>query len=469
MRQLGSVLQSQLDHIFNPVRNGYLAETLVFAYLRESPVLRAFEGSPIDGAIYRGWREGESLPATAWARIEHARADTSDNCCINFDIKNRRLVERFRRLDGPEGSCWAGNDPTAFQRSQCAFIIVVFNASSGRSRDWIALVPIELYDGLVTKAQVVYNNVLLWSAVDLALHPYVMPMSFLPEAAARVDLASSGSATYINPWSGVELAYWKPRLASSAIATQGPRSSSTQTSASLTHLEWFRKAIEHSPESLKFELNDVQPLLGDFLLLYAPSKSSYLFEHKVNQFTIDGDRIVIHVFIEESKRNPFHPLRLWDFIFFHNHHLNMALCIPRNEVPDNFCTEASGVIDAPIACVQRWMIPLDEQGYWVTDMLRRIILPCARPPEVSLRLLPAALQSGDVLATDALRSRIQGEEEILEDPDFGEEREVENLRSMRAYGLHGLMCLLQDLCAHRSVPLPDLSSIHPLIAAVGGV
>ena len=80
--------------LFNSVRNGFLAETLVFAHLKDSPVLRAIEFSPVDGALYIPWRGTSSLPKLWSERLQATQSISSLPTCLNFDLKNRSLVER---------------------------------------------------------------------------------------------------------------------------------------------------------------------------------------------------------------------------------------------------------------------------------------------------------------------------------------------------------------------------------------
>ena len=93
--------------LFNKTRNAFLAETLIFAHLKRDPVLRAPEGSPVDGAIYLPFVNGWSLIDTWYARNSTAQASSQTRCCVYFDIKNRALAARRPETKTEAGLCWS--------------------------------------------------------------------------------------------------------------------------------------------------------------------------------------------------------------------------------------------------------------------------------------------------------------------------------------------------------------------------
>ena len=305
------------------------------------------------------------------------------------------------------------------------------------------------------------------------MQPFILPIERLPQAMCAVLESYCESKPYRNPWNGVLVQDVAPYPMSTSLITESNPLTSVprQLQTSRNYLKWFQEAIDSSPYGLRFELNDVQPLLGDFIVMTSAG-NAWLFEHKAKQFEEADDTVTFQLTWKDSRRNPFHPKRLWDFVIWQDLDTEVIYCIPRYHVPEAFCVTQATKVAIERNVVEFWRLDFDAEGAWLIHMLEKIIEPHAGEPWLREDLLqrcltqaaaqearsPSSLPDnespeGDVGYEDEQKD--EEEEVIHDDPDLGttdvELASSSRTRGVRGYGLHGLMCLLQDYCAQRSV------------------
>lgn len=274
----------QFDAISSPARHGWLGEALVFQYLQQSPVVRSAEFAPVDRAIFLGQ---ELLPDGFHARLKFAENDGLAERYVNFNVKSKHLQETRDDELEHRSLFWRVSVITAFQKSNCAFIIVVFKSPLGGARQWAALVPIHLYDGLMAQQSLTKSELYLWSPVDPALYPYTFPVDWLPRVVSDVRDAALAKSNFTNPWNRVTLPNWIPQR--STPHALHSLNTSPQALASRRCISWIEAAVEKYASGLlsaardgrcfRLEMNDVVPLLGDFVLIGLDGEP-YLIEHK---------------------------------------------------------------------------------------------------------------------------------------------------------------------------------------------
>ena len=198
----------------------------------------------------------------------------------------------------------------------------------------------------------------------------------------------------------------------------------------------------------RMELNDIQPLLADFTLL-APNGNSFLLEYKANQFSETADEVTFRLHYGDPEHNPFMPLRLWDFVLWHDAMASVAYYFPRSLVPDCLSLARAPAVTISRDKVARWRLVVDSAAEWIAHMINEIILPFAGRLRLETDLLTAWLRSrtseGERLQGDAADEAMD-EEVPLDDPDLGDGHDTLRTYGARGYGLHGMMCALQDHC-----------------------
>ena len=398
---------------------GWFQEGRAFDLLRDCPVVRGTDGSPIDGAYYAG---DAVFPIDALWSEKAAWADQSDVfeevAWLGLEMKSVSLAEVVAEaaawLPEAERLPFYSSIVSLSDRQREYSDVVILCLDWLRPDDYYGLVPTSVFDVqplyvIETRDQMA-DQFLFESGTTALFLPFMVHVSKIPEALRRIAAVARGdSDAYVVPGlygDGATLHGWQPKLRPEpALYNTGPRRQ--RSDAAIRQLQIDFQAQQH--ERLQFETNPIQPLFADFILLEHREHASQsdetaeplppvtqiikrLVEHKLDQVSVSQDGRSFYIRAEYGMRSFAHPSRPYDFLFTQwrtRDKRNMALCIPRQWIPSDWYVssreEGSGeedeeytggeewyTLEVDAESVQAWLVDLDDKD-WVTQLYDNII------------------------------------------------------------------------------------------------
>ncbi|KAK5722362.1 hypothetical protein LTR15_005592 [Elasticomyces elasticus] len=414
-----------LDFLLN--NRSALYEGDVFGYLLASPyAARSWEFALADGGLAVDMR---FEPGTGYAeRFRHvhregffrAGADKPHRIVL-FDIKGKRRADLGRK---------AVHTSSAGQRRHVAFFIGMCAADDS----FVELIPNyeqeqtdvgqvdestgdEAYDSEEEDGHnFLFNSRVsrllpAATSVDPESSPYRMPLRLLVEAVRLVRQCALTGQEYINPWTKVRFANWRPQTTSSADFLK-PLPHTQHHTACTAALQIMQGIVDRSDVPLSFDLVGLQPRIADFkLLLHEAGGSTHpvqrFVQHKVdsNLHRAAGGKLTSLAVSRKAKGRwlfYFTDIERFDFLFYELHFTNGTkgfLCIPECALPDSLYTSVDRHADFQ-EFQEEFYIPMRNDNCWVRnihDLLLRYPQP-RRAGRRPVRHMPATVPELDVLA-----------------------------------------------------------------------
>ncbi|KAK3703977.1 hypothetical protein LTR37_014080 [Vermiconidia calcicola] len=238
-----------------------------------------------------------------------------------------------------------------------------------------------------------------YGGIDQCSSPYRLPLTMLPEAIARIRRhILDPSMPYVNPWTQVEFADWRP-LTTSMLKFMRPSDDVAQATAFEAVMEIYRavKHNERTNKDLEMDFMGSQPDLADFKLIHQGRQ--YFVQHKLDVVLRAMSSQLNRVSIARSyngllTRHYFSLFSRFDFLWFqflfskgNGEVQHKFYFVPEVEMPDElFVTEAKEVDFGSYSNLQRFRINLDPDGDWL-QAVRRIIVEYPQPRQLEERPL----------------------------------------------------------------------------------
>ena len=302
-----------------PQRNA-IYESEIFHFLRTALnfVVRGYEFSLVDGAltIDRDFQRDDSFADILW-KVDSASRDVrggvreGSGCrLLLFDVK-----ARLSRFSGDTTYI-----TTTRQQSQAAFYLG-YCAADPR---YVELIPnhcqdptryLRLCEQPTREVSVITSKISRFPpqvyGLDPSTAPYRMPLAYLPQALAQLRECVRTQGIYVNPWTRVSFAQWRPIVTTSSDALL-PSENHDHYSGCEAILRLYRE-IRYCQKPISLDFMWLQPRIADFKLIvsYArPSDSKqYFIQHKLDGGQRAWGSPLINVAIARGED----PRRQWYF------------------------------------------------------------------------------------------------------------------------------------------------------------